>query len=194
MRPRFPGIIPGFRSRIRSALARAIIGRTPSLYLDQNYLSGIAKDKPAFRELAPVLRAAIDAGAITVLESEVHARESKPRPDLNLMPLLHELSRGHKLTTDLDRPARDARRRMTWIIEHDLPERRARPSDAADLDALAQALTHCDLVTTDAFMADVIKRARLDIRHHAELFSGRRRDVLRLRDHLQTLLGGDNHA
>jgi hypothetical protein len=158
-----------------------------SLYLDQNYLSGIAKDKPAFRELAPVLRAAIDQGAVTVLESEIHERESRPRPDLNLMPLLHELSRGRKLAPDLDRQARDTRRRMTWIIEHELPGRRPRPSDQADLDALAQALTHCDLVTTDAFMADVVKRARLDLRHRAELFSGRRRDVLRLRDRLLTL-------
>ena len=108
------------------------------------------------------------------------------------MELLRELSRGHKLDSHLDRPARDARRRMTSIIEHELPERRARPSDRADLDALAQALTHCDLITTDAFMADVIRRARLDLRHHARLFSGRRCDVLRLCDHLKTLLGSDN--
>jgi hypothetical protein len=30
------------------------------LYLDQNYLSGIAKGKPAFRDLEPVLRKAVD--------------------------------------------------------------------------------------------------------------------------------------
>jgi hypothetical protein len=165
---------------------------TTSLYLDQNYLSGIAKDKPAFRDLAPVLRAAVEQQAIVVLESAVHARESKPRPDLNLMSLLHELSRGHRLDTHLDRAARETRRRMAWTIEHELPERRTRPSDAADLDALAQALTHCDLITTDAFMADVIRRARLDLRHHAELFSGRRPDVIRLTDRVRTLIAGHN--
>jgi hypothetical protein len=158
------------------------------LYLDQNYLSGIAKDKPAFRELGRVLRDAVNAGAVVVLESPVHERESKPRPDLKLMTLLHELSRGHNLETKLDRAAREVRRRMTWVIEHELPERHARPSDAADLDALALALTHCDLVTCDAFMADVVKRARLDLRHRCELFSGRRADVMRLRDRVRELL------
>jgi hypothetical protein len=82
---------------------------------------------------------------------------------------------------------------MTWVIEHELPDRHARPSDPADLQALAQALTHCDLVTTDAFMVDVIRRARLDLRHQAELFSGRRPDVLRLRDRLQTLARGSDN-
>jgi len=153
-----------------------------SLYLDQNYLSGIAKRKPAFTELEPVLRAATAAGAIEVLESSVHELESRPRPDLHLMRLLNDLSHGRRLPTELDRPAREVKRRMTWVIDHELPERRARPSDAADLEALALALTHCDLVTCDAFMADVVKRARLDLHHRAQLFSGRRRDVLRLRD------------
>jgi hypothetical protein len=158
-----------------------------SLYLDQNYLSGIAKDKPAFRELAPALRRAVDAGALTVLESAVHARESEPRPDLKLMELLRELSRGHTLPAELDRAAREVKRRMRWVIEHELPERRARPSDAADLDALAQALTHADLVTCDAFMADVVRRTRLDLRHRCELFSGRRADVVRLRNRINEL-------
>jgi hypothetical protein len=36
-------------------------------------------------------------------------------------------------------------------------------------------------------MLDVIRRSRLDVRHHCELFSGRRPDVLRLRDRLQEL-------
>ena len=157
------------------------------LYLDQNYLSGIAKDKPAFRELTPALRAAVNARAIQVLESAVHERESRPRPDLNLMELLHQLSHGHRLPDQLDRPAREIKRRMTWVIEHELPERTKRPSDAADLEALAQALSHCDLVTCDAFMADVVKRARLDLRHQVELFSGRRPDVLRLRNRIREL-------
>jgi hypothetical protein len=140
-----------------------------------------------------VLRPAVAAGAIEVLESRVHELESRPRPDLGLIELLHELSQGRRLPSKLDRPARDVRRRMTWVIEHELPERRARPSDAADLEALALALTHCDLVTCDAFMADVVKRARLDLRHCAEVFGGRRRDVLRLReiiDATRTRLGG----
>jgi hypothetical protein len=53
-----------------------------TLYLDQNYLSGIAKRKPAFAELEPILREAVANGTLAVLESKVHARESKPRPDL----------------------------------------------------------------------------------------------------------------
>jgi hypothetical protein len=163
---------------------------TAKLYLDQNYLSGIAKHKPAFRELAPTLREAVDAGAIQVLESAAHERESKPRPDLKLMELLHELSNGNRLPPRLDRRARDIKRRMTWVIEHELPERRPRPSDQQDLDALAQALTHCDLVTSDAFMADVIKRARLDLRHRVELFSGRRPDVVRLQNRIHELIAG----
>ena len=67
------------------------------VYLDQNYLSGFAKDKPAFRDLLPVLRAAVARGAVTVVESEVHARESAPRPDLGLLSLLRELSGGRRL-------------------------------------------------------------------------------------------------
>jgi hypothetical protein len=129
------------------------------LYLDQNYLSGIAKHKPAFKDLAPVLRDAVNAGTVLVLESDVHERESRPRPDLGLMPLLHELSQGRRLPDELDRAAREIKRRMSWVIEHELGERAARPSDAADLDALARAISHCDLVTCDAFMADVAKRA-----------------------------------
>jgi hypothetical protein len=158
-----------------------------TLYLDQNYLSGIAKRKPAFAELEPVLRAAVARGAITVLESKVHHRESAPRPDLHLLELLRELSQGHKLPDIHDRATRDARRRLQRTIAYELPERHARPSDSADLDALAQALTQCDLVTCDAFMADVIKRARLDLHHQTELFSGRRRDVIRLRDRLRAV-------
>jgi hypothetical protein len=86
-----------------------------------------------------------------------------------------------------NRRARDARRRMAWTIDHDLPGRRARAGDAADLDALAAAITHCDLITCDAFMADVVRRTRLDLRFRCELFTGRRADVLRLRDRLQAL-------
>jgi hypothetical protein len=164
-----------------------LISTIASLYLDQNYLSGIAKEKPAFRELATVLREAVAAGAIEVMESAVHERESRPRPDLGLMELLRELSNGRRLPAELDRAAREVRRRMTWVIEHELPERRARASDKADLDALALALTRCDLVTCDAFMADVVKRARLDLRHRCELFSGRRPDVRRLRDRVRQL-------
>jgi hypothetical protein len=78
------------------------------LYLDQNYLSGIAKAKPAFREL-----------------------RLPPQPDA--------------------------------------------------------ALAYCDLVACDAFMADVIRRTRLDSRQRCQVFSGRRPDVLRLRDRLQEL-------
>jgi hypothetical protein len=159
----------------------------PLLYLDQNYLSGIAKRKPAFRELEPVLRDAVARGAVAVAESEVHERESLPRPDLGLLELLRELSGGRRLPGEPDRASREARRRMMWTIENDLPDRLARPSDVGDLDALALAIAHCDLITCDAFMADVIRRTGLDARHGCELFTGRRADVLRLRDRLAGL-------
>ena len=160
---------------------------TTTLYLDQNYLSGIAKRKPAFAELEPVLRAAVATGALIVLESKTHERESAPRPDLKLLELLRELSNGHRLPDTLDRASREARRRLERTIAYELPERHARASDSADLDALAQALTHCDLITCDAFMADVIKRARLNLRHNTEVFSGRRPEVMRLRDRINAL-------
>ena len=118
-----------------------------TLYLDQNYLSGVAKRKPGFRELEPVLRRALARGAVSVVESPIHARESQPRPDLHLLELLRELSGGRRLPDTPDRPAREVRRRMIWTIARELPERRAQRSDAADLDALALALTRCELVT-----------------------------------------------
>jgi hypothetical protein len=157
------------------------------LYLDQNYLSGIAKRKPGFSELEGSLRAAVARGAVTVFESPVHEVESRPRPDLRLMELLRELSGGHRLPDQPD-GAREVRQRMSWTIDNELPERRRRGSDAADLEALAGALVHCDLVTCDAFMADVIRRTRLDLRHRCELFTGRRADVARLREQLKELL------
>jgi hypothetical protein len=130
-----------------------------------------------------VLRRAVHAGTLTVWESDVHERESLPRPELGLLELLRELSRGHRLPHACS--AREARRRMAWTIEHEFPERRAHASDAADLDALADALVHCDLITCDAFMADVLRRARLDLLHRCELFTGRRADVQRLRVRLE---------
>jgi hypothetical protein len=132
-----------------------------------------------------VLRAAIRAGRVAVVESAVHERESRHRPDLGLLELLRDLSGGRRLPPAPDDEALEVRRRMLWTIEHELPERRARASDEADLDALAAAIVHCDLVTCDAFMADVLRRARMDLRYGCELFSGRRRDVLRLRDQLR---------
>jgi hypothetical protein len=160
---------------------------TRLLYLDQNYLSGIAKRKPAFRDLEPALAEAVVRRAVAVVESAVHELESRPRPDLGLVELLRGLSGGRRLPPEPDGAAREARRRMAWTIEHELPRRRARASDVADLEAMAIALPHCDLVTCDAFMADVIHRARLDVRHRCELFTGRRADVLRLRDRLREL-------
>jgi hypothetical protein len=161
------------------------------LYLDQNYLSGIAKRKPAFVELEPVLRAAVRGGAVAVLESHVHEVESRPRPDLGLLELLRELSGGRRLPDRPDRAAREARRRMLWTIEHELPLRRVQRGDRADLDAMALAVTRCRLVTCDAFMRDVVHRTRLDVRYGCELYTGRRADVLRLRDRLAQLTGAD---
>jgi hypothetical protein len=173
--------------------ARALLerhGRTFGgrlLYVDQNYLSGIAKRKPAFAALEPALREAVARGDVAVVESAVHERESRPRPDLRLLELLRGLSGGRRLPEEPDRSAREVRRRMAWTIERDFPERRRRASDDADLEALAIAIACCDLVACDAFMADVARRTRLDLRHGCELFSGRRADVLALRDRLLQL-------
>jgi predicted nucleic acid-binding protein len=157
------------------------------LYLDQNYLSGFVKRKPAFRELEVALRDALARGAVAVVESEVHELESLPRPDLGLLELLRSFSAGRRLPAEPDRAARVARRRMEETIEREFPERHGRASDVPDLDALTIALVHCSLVTCDAFMADVIRRTRLQLRHRVDLYSGRRADVLRLRDRLAQL-------
>ena len=154
------------------------------LYLDQNYLSGIAKSKPAFRELEPVLREAVEAGAVRVPESEVHRIESAARPDLGLLDLLRELSGGLRLPED-DVPAvRRCARSLRSLLERDYPDRTPMASDDLDLVALSGALSHCDLVTCDAFMAELVRRARLDTWCGCELFTGRRPDVERLRRRL----------
>ena len=157
---------------------------TPLLYLDQNYLSGIAKRKPAFRALEPVLREAVARGAVAVVESDVHAVESAPRPDLGLLELLRSLSAGARLP---DTPDRSIERRLAATIRDEHPSRTPGAGDAADIRALAIALPRCRLVTCDAFMADVVRRTRLDLRHRCELFTGRRADVERLRDRLASL-------
>jgi hypothetical protein len=48
------------------------------LYLDQNYLSGMVKRKPGFRELEPALRAAIARGAVAVPEAR-RTGSNRPR-------------------------------------------------------------------------------------------------------------------
>jgi hypothetical protein len=153
------------------------------LYLDQNYLSGMVKRKPAFRELEPVLRAAVARGAVAVPESEAHRVESAARPDLPLLELLRELSGGLRLP---DAPSA-LERRLERQLERDFPERSPRPSDAVDLRTLAIVLPRCRLVTCDAFMLDLVRRAALDVRFRCDLFSGRRRDVDRLRRVLESL-------
>ncbi len=157
------------------------------LYLDQNYLSGIVKRKVAFRELEPVLRAAVARGAVAVPESEAHRLESAARQDLPLLELLRELSAGLRLPDERGAVARSCERRLELIVERDFPERRSRASDRLDVRALAAALPRCRLVTCDAFMADVVRRAGLDVRFRCELFTGRRADVERLRRRLERL-------
>ncbi len=157
------------------------------LYLDQNYLSGIVKRKVAFRELEPVLKAAVARGAVAVPESEAHRLESAARQDLPLLELLRELSAGLRLPDERGAVARSCERRLELIVERDFPERRSRASDRLDVRALAAALPRCRLVTCDAFMADVVRRAGLDVRFRCELFTGRRADVERLRRRLERL-------
>ena len=153
------------------------------LYLDQNYLSGLAKRKSAFRGLEPVLKAAIGRRALGVPEAEAHRVESAPRPDLRLLELLRELSGGLRL--EGREPALE--RRLRAALERFFPERPGRRSDAVDLATLALALPRCRLVTCDAFMADVVRRTALDVRYRCELYTGRRADVERLTARLSAL-------
>lgn len=157
------------------------------LYLDQNYLSGIVKRKAAFREVERELRAAVARRAVAVPESAAHRIESSARPDLPLLDLLRELSQGKRLPDEPAARELNVERRLRRFAEGHFPERRPRESDAVDLRALAIALPRCRLVTCDAFMADVIRRAGLERRFGCELFSGRRSDVLRLAERLREL-------
>jgi hypothetical protein len=75
---------------------------------------------------------------------------------------------------------------MRFADRH-FPERVGRDSDRVDFEALAIALPRCRLVTCDAFMADVVRRAGLDRRFGSEMYSGRRRDVRALRERLAGL-------
>jgi hypothetical protein len=162
----------------------------PFLYLDQNYLSGMVKRKPGFRELEPALRRAVAAGVIGVPEARAHRVESAARPDLPLMRLLDELSGGLHLPDDLGPPERRYRAHIERVAARDFPERQALASDEVDLSTLAIALPRCRLVTCDAFMADVVRRTGLSLRFGCELYTGRRRDVDRLRARLAELLTG----
>jgi hypothetical protein len=157
------------------------------LYLDQNYLSGIVKSKPGFRELEPALRTAVARGAIGVPESAAHRIESKPRPDLPLLDLVRELSSGLRLPEDLGRRERGYQARLARVAADHFPERKRLLSDSVDLQTIALALSRCRLITCDAFMADVVRRTRLDVLCQAELYSGRRSDVDRLRQRLEQL-------
>lgn len=155
----------------------------PLLYLDQNYLSGMVKRKPAFAELEPVLREAVRRGAVAVVGSEVHDEESAPRPDLGLLELLDELSGGRRLPPG--GPAEAARaRRLLDVVARDFPQRAGRPGDRRDVRALAVALPCCRWITGDAFMLDVVRRTGLHLAFGVEVFNGRRPDVLLLRDRL----------
>jgi hypothetical protein len=161
--------------------------KAPLLYLDQNYLSGIVKRKPGFRELEPVVRAAVACGAVSVPESRAHRIESAPRPDLPLIKLLRELSGGLRLPEEQGALERACARRLERIRTRHFPRRRDRVSDEVDLETLAIVLPRCRLIACDAFMADVVHRSRLDLRFGCDLFSGRRADVERLRRRLQAL-------
>ena len=167
---------------------RFVRSRRVLLYLDQNYLSGIAKRKPAFRDLEPVLRDAVRHGAVQVPESEVHRIESAARPDLGLLELLRELSGGLELGSERGAAERKCESALRTALERDHPQRTPEPGDERDLDSLSLALPRCELVTCDAFMADLIHRARLDVWFPCEIYAGRRGDVKRLVRRLEGLV------
>jgi hypothetical protein len=128
-------------------------------------------------------------GAVAVPESAAHRLESAPRPDLGLLELLRSLSGGLRLPDEPGPVERECERRLAATAAREFPERAGRPGDAVDLSALSIALPRCALVTCDAFMADVVRRTRLDARFGCELFTGRRADVERLRTRLEALDG-----
>ena len=126
---------------------------------------------------------------MAVPESAAHRLESAPRPDLGLLELLRSLSGGRRLPDEPGALERECERRLAATAAREFPLRAARPGDAVDLRALSLALPRCELVTCDAFMADVVRRTRLDARFGCELFTGRRADVERLRTRLDALEG-----
>jgi len=134
-----------------------------------------------------VLRSAVARGAVAVPESAAHRLESAPRPDLGLLELLRSLSGGLRLPDEPGPVERSCERRLRATVAREFPERHGRPGDAVDLRALALALPRCALVTCDAFMADVVRRTRLDARFGCELFTGRRADVRALTARLDAL-------
>ncbi|HEU6443546.1 MAG TPA: hypothetical protein VFL61_00660 [Gaiellaceae bacterium] len=101
--------------------------------------------------------------------------------------LLRELSGDATLPRERGAVERHCELRLQTVLEPDSPERRMRRNDRLDLRALAVALPRCRLVTCDAFMADVVRRTRLDLRFRCEFCSGRRVDVERLRRRLERL-------
>jgi hypothetical protein len=125
---------------------------------------------------------------VHVPESAAHRLESAPRPDLPLLALLRGLSGGLRLPDAPGAREREIRRRLAAVLAEEFPQRRPRPGDAVDLDALAVALPRCRLVTCDAHMAEVCRRTRLDVRFGCELYAGRRDDVRRLTARLSALL------
>jgi len=159
----------------------------PLLYLDQNYLSGIVKRKTGFWDLEPVLRTAVERGAVGVPESEAHRLESRTCPGLPLLKLLRELSAGLELSHASGDLRRDCERRLQTVLDRDFPERNQRASDHLDVRALSAALPHCRLVTCDALVADVVSRSGLPRRFRCELYSGRRADIEKLRLRLEGL-------
>jgi hypothetical protein len=117
----------------------------------------------------------------------VHRVESAARPDLRLLELLRELSGGLELPDERGPAERRCEATLRRLLEHDHPERLPRASDELDVQALSLALPRCELVTCDAFMAELLRRARLDVWFGCELFTGRRPDVERLREVLEAL-------
>lgn len=134
-----------------------------------------------------MLRAAVARGAVGVPESHAHRLESEPRPDLALLELVRELSGGMRLPDELGPRERGYQSHMARVAAAHFPERQRLESDSVDLQAIALALPRCRLVTCDAFMADVVRRTGLDVLSEAELFTGRRPDVDRLRERLEEL-------
>ncbi len=70
------------------------------------------------------------------------------------------------------------------------PERRIKPSDGTDIDALSTYLPYMDVVCTDAFMAEQMRSLHIAEEYGVTVFHGRTNSLRALATFLETYLGG----
>ncbi|MBM2827451.1 MAG: hypothetical protein HW403_1515, partial [Dehalococcoidia bacterium] len=65
---------------------------------------------------------------------------------------------------------------MTAALDHNYSLRAPSGSDAIDIPILATVLPHCDLVTTDTFMAEIVNQLHLDKKYTVQVLSASAQD------------------